>query len=115
MKTEYGWKELTFEGLGMMSRKIATYFMNDLGLKRKEKVAILSESKPEFGACIFASLLAGLITVPLDIKLTIHELTSILNDCQPSIILVSQKYLARYHSCKLLCHCILYQPRYGQW
>lgn len=94
MKTEYGWKELTFEGLGMMSRKIATYFMNDLCLKRKEKVAILSESKPEFGACIFASLLAGLITVPLDIKLTIHELTSILNDCQPSIILVSQKYLS---------------------
>ena len=93
MKTPFGWKELTYDGLGLMSRRLAAYLMNDLGLKRGEKLAILSESKPEYGACVFASVISGLITVPLDIKLTKYELQSILSDCLPSVILVSQTYI----------------------
>ena len=93
IKTTYGWREMTFDGLGLMSRRLATYLMNDLGLKREEKLAILSESKPEYGACVFASVISGLVTVPLDIKLTTCELTSILSDCLPSVMLVSQNYL----------------------
>ncbi len=93
MKTPFGWKELTYDGLGLMSRRLAAYLMNDLGLKRGEKLAILSESKPEYGACVFASVISGLITVPLDIKLTKYELQSILSDCLPSVMLVSQTYI----------------------
>ena len=93
MKTPFGWKELTYDGLGLMSRRLAAYLMNDLGLKRDEKLAILSESKPEYGACVFASVISGLITVPLDIKLTKYELQSILSDCLPSVMLVSQTYI----------------------
>ena len=93
MKTTFGWRELTYDGLSLMTRRIASYLMNDLGLKRNEKLAILSESKPEYGACVFASVIAGLITVPLDIKLTKHELESILSDALPSVMLVSQSYI----------------------
>ena len=78
IKTGYGWKEFTYNGLGVTSRKLASYLINDLELSRGEKLAILSESKPEYGACVFASIIAGLITVPLDIKLTKYELKSIL-------------------------------------
>ena len=93
MKTQFGWKELTYDGLGLMSRRLAAYLMNDLGLQKGEKLAILSESKPEYGACVFASVISGLITVPLDIKLTKYELQSILSDCLPSVMLVSQTYI----------------------
>ncbi len=93
IKTQLGWKELTYHGLGLLSRKIATYLINDLGIEKGETMAILSESKPEFGACVFASVLTGMITVPLDIKLTKYELRSILLDCAPSLIFVSQHYL----------------------
>ncbi len=93
IKTSYGWKEFTYNGLGLTSRKLAAYLMNDLGLKREERLAILSESKPEYGACVFASIIAGLITVPLDIKLTKYELHSILTDCEPTVMLVSQHYV----------------------
>ena len=93
IKTNFGWQELTFNGLGLLSRRLASYLVNDLGIKKGEKMAILSESKPEFGVSVFASILAGMITVPLDIKLTIYELTSILSDCNPSVMLVSQKFL----------------------
>lgn len=95
IKTSFGWKELTFDGLGLLSRRLASYLINDLGIQKGEKLAILSESKPEFGVCIFASVLAGTITVPLDIKLTKYELTSILSDCLPSIMLVSQNYIEK--------------------
>ncbi len=93
IKTSYGWKEFTYNGLGLTSRKLAAYLMNDLGIKRGERLAILSESKPEYGTCVFASVIAGLITVPLDIKLTKYELHSILTDCEPTVMLVSQHYV----------------------
>lgn len=95
IKTALGWKEFTYKGIGLLSRKLASYLINDLQLKKGEKLAILSESKPEYGACVFASVMSGLVTVPLDIKLTKYELKSILSDCSPSIILVSQDYIEK--------------------
>lgn len=95
IKTALGWKEFTYKGVGLMSRKLASYLINDLQLKKGEKLAILSESKPEYGTCVFASIMSGLITVPLDVKLTKYELKSILSDCCPSILLVSQTHIEK--------------------
>lgn len=92
-KTKLGWKEFSYKGLGLLTRKLAYYLINDLQVKKGERLAILSESKPEFGACVFASVISGMITVPLDNKLTIYELTSILSDCQPTVLMVSYAYL----------------------
>lgn len=94
MKTQYGWKELTYSGVGLLSRKLASYLIDEVKVEKGERIAILSESKPEFGACVFASILAGAITVPLDVKLTKYELKSILADCLPSVMLVSRKHIA---------------------
>lgn len=93
IKGQYGWKEVTYKGVSLLARRIARYLINDLDIKKGECLAILSESKPEYGACLFASVLTGTITVPLDIKLSEHELKSILSDCLPTIMLVSQHYL----------------------
>jgi len=93
IRSRYGWKELTYKGLGLFSRKIARYLIEDLDIKKGEGVAILSESKPEYGACVFASTLAGCVTIPLDIKLSQYELTNILSDCLPTVMFVSQHYL----------------------
>lgn len=93
MKTQYGWKEFTYRGVGLLSRKLAHYLMTELKVKKGDRLAILSESKPEYGACVFASVISGMITVPLDVKLTKYELRSILSDCEPSVILVSKAYL----------------------
>lgn len=95
IKTALGWKEFTYKGVGLLSRKLATYLINDLQLKKGERLAILSESKPEYGTCVFASIMAGQVTVPLDVKLTKYELKSILSDCRPTTILVSQDYIEK--------------------
>ncbi len=93
IRGRYGWREFTYKGLGLLSRKIARYLIEDLEFKKGDGIAILSESKPEYGACVFASTLAGGVTIPLDIKLSIYELKSILSDCLPTVIFVSQHYL----------------------
>lgn len=95
IKNALGWKEFTYKGIGLLSRKLATYLINDLQLKKGEKLAILSESKPEYGACVFASIMSGLVTVPLDVKLTKYELKSILSDCLPTILLTSQENIEK--------------------
>ena len=93
MKNSFGWKELTYKGIGLLSRKLASFLIEELGVKKGERLAILSESKPEYGVCVFASVLSGMVTVPLDVKLTKYELKSITLDCEPSVIMVSQHYL----------------------
>lgn len=92
MKSNLGWNELTFKGLGLLSRRLANYLIKS-GVNKGDKIAILSESMPEWGAALFASIVAGATTIPLDIKLTLFELNSILNDCKPKIIIVSNAYL----------------------
>ena len=93
IRSNLGWNEMTFKGLSILSRKLASY-MIDIGLKKGDKVAILSESMPELGATLFANVLSGVVSVPLDIKLTIHELNHILSDCMPRAILVSSSHLS---------------------
>ena len=92
MKTKYGWKEFTYSGIGLLSRKIAHYLIKELNVQKGDRLAIISESKPEYGACVFASVISGMITVPLDIKLTKYELKSILSDCEPSVIMASSAH-----------------------
>ena len=92
-KTPLGWKEFTYKGIGLLSRKLACYLIDDLNLQKGDRLAILSESKPEYGACVFASAMAGMISVPLDVKLTKYELINILSDCEPCVILVSRAHL----------------------
>lgn len=92
MKSNLGWNELTFRGLGVLSRRLANYLINT-GINKGDKLAILSESMPEWGAALFASIVSGAITIPLDIKLTLFELTSILNDCKPKVLIVSNEFL----------------------
>ena len=93
IKTPMGCKEFSYKGIGLLSRKLASHLIMDVQVKKGERIAILSESKPEYGACVFASIMAGMTIVPLDIKLTKYELKSILSDCEPTVMLVSHSFV----------------------
>ena len=55
IKSKWGWNEFTYKGLGLLSRRLGAYLINDLGVQRGDRLAILSESKPEYGACFSPS------------------------------------------------------------
>ena len=92
IRTAHGWNEFTYKGIGRLSRKIACYLIHNIGVKKGQRLAILSESRPEYGGAVFASVMSGMVTVPLDIKLTKYELKSIMSDCLPTVLVVSSHY-----------------------
>ena len=94
MSTYLGWREITFKGLSILARRLASYLIGK-GIQKGDKISILSESKPEWGATLFAAILSGATLVPLDIKLTEYELNSILSDSQPRILITSSMYLQK--------------------
>jgi long-chain acyl-CoA synthetase len=91
LNTAFGWKELTFDGVGILARHIASYLI-EKGINKGDRISIISESKPEWAAVFFGSILTGAL-VPIDIKLTKYEMSSILSSCTPRVLLVSNKFL----------------------
>jgi 1-acyl-sn-glycerol-3-phosphate acyltransferase len=85
------WNDLSFIELSRKARNLSDYLIH-WGLKRGDRVSILSESRPEWGIAFFATVRAGGVLVPLDIKLTSPEMASILSDAIPRILFVSGAY-----------------------
>lgn len=86
------WKALTYKELSEKVRKLSSYLIEQ-GLKSGDRIAILCESRPEWAVAFFGAVRAGATIVPLDIKLTETELTSILSDCNPSLLFSDTKHL----------------------
>lgn len=58
-----------------------------LGLRNGDRVAIAARNRAHFLEAYFAVSLAGLIAVPLNIRLSELEITRLLEDCEPSAVL----------------------------
>lgn len=61
-------------------------------LQQGDRVAILAANHPELLAILFACGLKGYIYVPLNFRLSHHELNDILEDCEPSILITDDLY-----------------------
>ena len=83
--------ELTYEELAHRSRLVSARLI-ERGLAVGERVALLSESRPEWGIAFFSGVLAGGVVVPLDAKLSEMEIRGILADSAPVVLLASSTY-----------------------
>jgi len=92
-KTKKGYEELSYSEISRRAKKFSNYLIEQIGIQKGERIAIICESRPEFSIGMFASIQTGSITVPLDVKLTVAEHTHILNDCTPKFLLCSSYYL----------------------
>ena len=79
----------SYRGLDEASAALATGLIG-LGLHPGARVAILSESRPRWGVAFFAAIRAGAVVVPLDFRQTAAELRHIIEDAEPSFLLVSK-------------------------
>src|SRR6185312_1974471 len=61
------------------------------GIGRGDRVAILSENRPEWTIADFASLLLGAVTVPIYATLTADQTAYILRDSGARVIFVSSE------------------------
>ncbi len=85
------WKNWTYGEVSAKVKHISNYLIDE-GIKEGDRIAILSESRPEWIVAFFASVRSAAVVVPLDIKLTPTELAAILADAQPSFIFVSAAF-----------------------
>jgi long-chain acyl-CoA synthetase len=65
-----------------------------MGIKKGDRVAVLSESRPEWAMAFFGIISAAAITVPMDIKLSDKEILVILNHSGAKCIFVSGSLLS---------------------
>ncbi len=66
------WYSLSSQDILEKSEKLARKLIR-LGMQKGDRALILAKSRPEFSIGFFAIPLAGGVTVPLDIRLTLHD------------------------------------------
>lgn len=83
-------KNMTYGELHQHSYRLAK-FLIERGIKKGDRVVIISEHRLEWPVGAFGSLLSGAILVPLDPLLSPSEIAGIINHCDPVFVLFSRE------------------------
>ena len=83
-----GWTPISFQQLLERVRSTSLALAN-LGVKRGDRIAILSENRPEWAYADLATLCAGALDAPIYPSLTPAQVLYILNDSGAKVIFVS--------------------------
>ncbi len=70
-----------------------SYGLMALGLKKGDRVATISNNRPEWNFMDMALLQAGFVHVPIYPTISADDYTYILNHCEPRLVIVSDKSL----------------------
>ncbi|MEO7021621.1 MAG: long-chain fatty acid--CoA ligase [Ktedonobacteraceae bacterium] len=85
----------TYRTLNQRARTLATRLVQRYHIQPGERVAVLALNAPEYLDAFFACALIGAILVPLNWRLTVNELTTILSDCEPKLLLHDASHITR--------------------
>ena len=85
-------KEVTYSNLNIMANGIVQYLGSKFDISKGDRVAVLAEYDIEYVALFSAAQKAGFILVPVNYRLAAAEVTDILHDALPKLILVQNKY-----------------------
>jgi long-chain acyl-CoA synthetase len=84
------WKKITYKEFIDNSRSIASYLIRS-GIKKGDRIAIISDNRPGWCAAYMAILMAGGIAVPIDMQLGSDEIRNLLIDSETKIVFYSSK------------------------
>ncbi len=110
-KVQGVWKPISAADFGFTVRALSLG-LNGLGIQPGDRVAILSENRPEWAMADYAILCAGAWSVPIYPTLPAGQVAPLLNDCGARAIFVSSleqlgKILTIKRQCPALDHVIL--------
>ncbi len=105
------WKPISSSDFGFTVRSLSLG-LNALGLQPGDRVAVLSENRPEWAMADYAILCAGAWSVPIYPTLPAGQIAPLLNDCGARAVFVSTleqlgKILTVRAQCPALDHVIL--------
>jgi len=111
-KRDGSWHSLSAQEMGTQARAIALGLYS-LGVRKGDRVALLSESRVEWVLADQGCIFAGAVTVPIYPTLTSPQVAYILKDCGPRVIFVStrgkfEEIESAFHECASLEHLVLF-------
>ena len=80
--------DLSFNDIGRLSENLAAYLQSGLGLKKGDRVAIMSPNIMAFPVTMFANMRAGLVQVNVNPLYTPRELQHQLSDADTDTIVI---------------------------
>jgi fatty-acyl-CoA synthase len=86
---------LTYRLLNQRARALAALLEQRHAIRQGARVAILAHNAPEYLDAFFACALLGAILVPLNWRFTLRELTLVLGDCEPALLVYDALHLAQ--------------------
>ncbi|MEA2109916.1 MAG: long-chain-fatty-acid--CoA ligase [Pseudomonadota bacterium] len=90
-----GERSYTFAQMVERCNRMANALL-DFGLKKGERVAILSKNSIENAESYFSIPGAGLVLVMLNFRLAPKEMLDILIDAEPTVVLINEEYLGHF-------------------
>jgi long-chain acyl-CoA synthetase len=93
-KTDEGWISYTYKEVRDNSRAIAVSLLK-FGIKKEDKLTIVSEGSPMWVTAEHGILFAGAISVPLSVKLLPEELPYRFNHAEAKAIFTSKNHLTK--------------------
>lgn len=108
------YRAVTYQEMKERVEQVAGYLLSR-GLEAQDRVALLSENRPEWPITDMGIISAGLVNVPIYPTLTALQIRHILNDSGARAIFVSkpaqlQKIVAIHHECKHLKWVVVMDP-----
>lgn len=90
-KIDDEWKEISYNDFLTQAECLAIGFL-ELGIKKGDRVGIVSENRIEWVISVAALSLIGAIDVPLFPTLTSKQEEAIFNDCKANVVIVSNNF-----------------------
>ena len=89
-RNEAGWADISYQDVASRVRKVAVA-LRSLEINRGDRVAILSDNRPEWALADYGCLCAGVIDVPIYATLTSTQVRYILGDSGARLVFVSNE------------------------
>jgi acyl-CoA synthetase (AMP-forming)/AMP-acid ligase II len=86
-------RRMTYGELDERVRRLANALTGELALQKGDRVAILSKNCVEYMEIYYACARCGMIAQPLNWRLGVEEMQRILQDGEPSMVVISGEYI----------------------
>lgn len=86
-----GWKTLSYLEFGRSVSSISAYLAEAITVKKGDRVAIISENRPEWCMAYAGIVEAGAVGVPIDAQLGEEETRNLLSDSGATFVIFSEK------------------------
>jgi len=91
IRQDSGYRQLTFQQVQEKAKQVQAALVG-LGVRPGDRVALISESRPEWPISYLAIVGLGAVVVPLDAMLSKEEILPLISDSSAKVIILSEKF-----------------------